>query len=728
MKRLVSLCICLFLILSCFGTALAKGKTEVTECEAVDVTFDTVFYAADTMPAYVHPSYYDSHAIELNEEYCVSCEITFLSGDEGLRNAFEVYETTVYRYANGEESENQAFCITAHGINMITSGEATFLVSLESASYTYKQEKTLHVVPYESEKDLIVNPQEPIEIKLSVKEQFSYYDFAKYLTISEGAGRPDCLLFDENWNYIDYYDGEFPDQHLKFERNGDYGAIKCYFDAEGTYNYILMVNFDRIGYDVPITFIVTAYEPVAVPLSKDILQTEKEDGFSFTLPLGDGWYKVSGTGAGVTVRENNLDNGQTLQAAVIAYLLDDFVDDDDMAAQYYNMAGIDVENLESNGYRGVSVQDIQIDGHLARIARMSQETAYNYETWRWRQGARIFELLYARGMKLILLEYIIWTAKSQDQESENPYEYLYTLPEISDEDIRLLIDGISYDESKAEIKKGDITVTVTAKDSPATLSADKTLQFKAEFGNKEVVNATAKNNGIEWSVTKADGSAVPEITISEKGLLTVKKALKNTVEIVVTAKSTSFGTVGEYKLTVYPVASKVTVEPAKANLYLTEELTLTGSVEPADIPASALTWSVRPAGAVELTDNGDGTVTLKPLKAEEVTVTAKESGGKSAKAVIAVGEAVSSVEVTIKGKAKPGATLEPTVKVKPSKALDKKVVWSIDVGEDIATINSKTGELKIKKAATEGTVIHVTATAQGAPEPVSGTFTVEVGK
>lgn len=469
------------------------------------------------------------------------------------------------------------------------------------------------------------------------------------------------------------------------------------------------------GTEVPINASPVNY------LKEDGLKKVEFDGFSLSLPDGGGWYEA-GYAKSPTYM---LDNGQTLQMKVIGYLLHNFVDDDNMAAEIYNSHGWwNVEKLEGDGYVEVSAQDTQIDGHLARILRWSQETAQDSVTWEWQVAAREFTLLYARGTVMLCLRFRIWAAKSH----KFGFEHLYTLPQISDEDIQLLIDGVSYDENKAEIKKSDIVVTVTAKDGAAALSAGKTLQLTASFGNKKVVNAAAKNNGIEWSVAKADGSAVPEITISNKGLLTVKKTLNEAVEIVVTAKSTSFNTTGEYKLMVYPAISKLTVEPAKANLYLTEELTLTIGIEPATIPVSVLAWKVSPAGVVELTDNGDGTVTLKPLKAGEVTVSAKESGGKNAKAAIAVGQAVSSVEVTLKGKAKPGATLTPTAKVQPSKALDKKLVWSIDVGEDIATINSKTGELKIRKAATEGTVIHVTATAQGAPEPVTGTLTVEVVK
>jgi len=54
------------------------------------------------------------------------------------------------------------------------------------------------------------------------------------------------------------------------------------------------------------------------------------------------------------------------------------------------------------------------------------------------------------------------------------------------------------------------------------------------------------------------------------------------------------------------------------------------------------------------------------------------------------------------------------------------VEWTLDVGGDIATITK--GKVKISKTAPEGTVITVTCTAVGAPEPVVKTVQITVTK
>ena len=108
-------------------------------------------------------------------------------------------------------------------------------------------------------------------------------------------------------------------------------------------------------------------------------------------------------------------------------------------------------------------------------------------------------------------------------------------------------------------------------------------------------------------------------------------------------------------------------------------------------------------------------------------MTVKEPGGKSAKISIVVGDPVTAVALSAKGKAKPGGTVTLAAKLTPAKPVNKAVEWSVDVGEDVATINEK-GQLKIQQGAAEGTVITVTCKALGAPEPITETIQVTVGQ
>lgn len=92
---------------------------------------------------------------------------------------------------------------------------------------------------------------------------------------------------------------------------------------------------------------------------------------------------------------------------------------------------------------------------------------------------------------------------------------------------------------------------------------------------------------------------------------------------------------------------------------------------------------------------------------------------------VTVTDAVTSVELTPKGKFIPGGTVTVSAVLQPKTAGNKQLQWSADVGEDVASVNEK-GQVKISKDATPDTVFHVTCTALGAPEPVSATVEITV--
>ena len=78
---------------------------------------------------------------------------------------------------------------------------------------------------------------------------------------------------------------------------------------------------------------------------------------------------------------------------------------------------------------------------------------------------------------------------------------------------------------------------------------------------------------------------------------------------------------------------------------------------------------------------------------------------------------VESLELTVRGKPRPGKSVNVTAGITPKNAGNKAVEWSIDASDDTAVINAK-GRLKISKTAKPGSVITVTCKAVGAPEPV----------
>lgn len=173
--------------------------------------------------------------------------------------------------------------------------------------------------------------------------------------------------------------------------------------------------------------------------------------------------------------------------------------------------------------------------------------------------------------------------------------------------------------------------------------------------------------------------------------------------------------------------SKVNLDPAELFFYVgtDDSQTVKASLEPASVPPIGLTWTPAKKDIVEITETEDGVVSIKPLKAGKTDITVKEPGGKSAKLKVNVVDPVESVELAVKGNAKAGGKVNITATLAPKTAGNKTVEYSLDVGEDIATINNK-GQLSISKNALSGTKITVTCTALGAPVPVTASVVVEV--
>ena len=116
---------------------------------------------------------------------------------------------------------------------------------------------------------------------------------------------------------------------------------------------------------------------------------------------------------------------------------------------------------------------------------------------------------------------------------------------------------------------------------------------------------------------------------------------------------------------------------------------------------------------------------LSGERASEVEYTALDGCPDSVNAVYAVIPPVTALTLSYKGKASPGKTVTITPIFEPKKPGNSAVEWSVNVGEDVATISNK-GALKISKDAAPGTVITVTCKALGAPEPVVMTIDVPV--
>ena len=143
------------------------------------------------------------------------------------------------------------------------------------------------------------------------------------------------------------------------------------------------------------------------------------------------------------------------------------------------------------------------------------------------------------------------------------------------------------------------------------------------------------------------------------------------------------------------------------------------------VPPIGITWTPAKEGLLEIEAGEDGTAKIRPLAGGKTTVAVKEPGGKNAKLTVSVVDPVTEVALTAKGKAQAGKAVTLSAALSPKTAGNKELEWSLDVDESIATIDAK-GKLKISKDAPAGTVITVTCTALGAPQPISATLKITV--
>lgn len=394
-----------------------------------------------------------------------------------------------------------------------------------------------------------------------------------------------------------------------------------------------------------------------------------------------------------------------LNITYIIYTSGSFRENPEDALAYYNSEKF--QSIYSEGT--ISAQgDLEFDGHPARYILMTYPMSDG-------TTASVGVLAYARND-----DYLLFTVQSY---VDNPGE---TPAPVTLSDLNIVSAGLTYDDSALEITQADGTITINCKEGAQAVTAGKKLNFSAVFSKPEITYNTDLN-AISWSVVDAEtGEPSADVTITDKGVLTAGKNISSILKVKVVAVSDMFHSRSEYDLTVMPVIKKVILEPAEIFLYegSDAEVTVTAKLDP-DITPIGLTWTTKKEGVVEAKVNEDGTAVFKAVAAGKIQYTVKEPGGKTATLKVNVVPPVTALTLSYKGKASPGKTVTITPIFEPKKPGNSAVEWSVNVGEDVATISNK-GALKISKDAAPGTVITVTCKALGAPEPVVMTIDVPV--
>lgn len=366
----------------------------------------------------------------------------------------------------------------------------------------------------------------------------------------------------------------------------------------------------------------------------------------------------------------------------------------------------------------VRQETVELDGHpaLLCIQRMYDDEG--------NLSGTLSCILHARNDTVLLVSFITFSG------SEG----------VSMDDLRAVAGLIRYNENRADITAKDGEFTLSTKDRETNIFAGKNKTLVLSFtdpdkaGRKiESVRNSAyveKHGLVRWTVLDAETKEpVPEVSVDDQNVISVKKGLTDVRKVEVTAESTVFHTKAVLPLTVIPAVTKIAADRDELILYTGSDTPVTVNVrlEPKTVPPVGITWEAMRAGIVKITANDDGTASVSPVAAGKTTILITEPGGKTARLKTRVVPPVERVELTLSGKRIPGGKVAVKAALFPKAAADKRLAWSLDVDESVASISSK-GLVTISKQAAAGTVITVTCRALGAPEPVVSTIVLEVGE
>lgn len=781
----IALLLTAVLMLSVAPTSFAAKKEEAT-AYGLDGSFFCWLYATDTIPEgvevveahdsiHLYQSSYTDESKKKPEEYVFDVEVSFVSGDERLKDAVII----------DKSADGQSMSVRIDNNVIRQPGEAVLHFVCEGENLRAEFDRTVRVLDY--------NEYVPFT-EVSENLEFTYYpgdivderairQAAAVDHVTEIASRlPQADHDKEVFRMMGYrYSGptlqDLPASLFDYTYNEQTYEEQIIARNPGSGQATVLCEFNNVCFRVPVTINVLGYSlngPAMIKPGETAEYTIKQlDGkarsFTYTVE-GEGasftnGKLTAGNEAGTVTLVATPDTGEpaakkqilvsdgvlgifeTTRTTYGGFVFNRITDsnagfqygriDGGYAALYSNpqtdvpelyvtyccyYSGSFMENPEDAlayydsdrfkerySFGEIKEQgDLEFDGHPARYYLMTVPMDDGTTS----SGGY---LVYVRND--IYLVIAVRTYVDSPDKTPTP---------VTLADLKTAAMDLDYDPSDLEILQTDGVITVSCKEDTHTVTAGKKLNFSGVFSKPDI---TYNNNinAIVWSVVDAEtGEPSADVTITEKGVLTAGKNISSILKVKVVAASEIFHSQTEYDLTVMPVIKKVILEPAEIFLYegSDAEVTVAAKLDP-DITPIGLAWTTKKEGVVEAKVNDDGTAVFKALAAGKIQYTVKEPGGKTATLKVNVVPPVTALTLSYKGKASPGKTVTITPIFEPKKPGNSAVEWSVNVGEDVATISNK-GALKISKDAAPGTVITVTCKALGAPEPVVMTIDVPV--
>ena len=271
--------------------------------------------------------------------------------------------------------------------------------------------------------------------------------------------------------------------------------------------------------------------------------------------------------------------------------------------------------------------------------------------------------------------------------------------------------------------------TISTKANDIAVPVGKSLTFLTHVAEEKRIRAMdASMLRYAWMLLdpvayRDRGELVPidssVATINSKGVLQAKSVTEVT-PVMVVAYNPQVGYVSSANVLLVPRQNSLTLNEKTLTLYVGERKPafLAVSADPMNslLYSTAYTnveWTVDKPELLTLTDSGEGIVLLEPEAAGKTAVRVKDVlSGKTVRTDVTILIPVTDVKITGPDTLAPGKKGTYKAVLTPEKPGNKKVVWSLDVEDTVATVNAN-GVVTVKKDTVSGTVFHLICQAEG---------------
>ena len=240
-------------------------------------------------------------------------------------------------------------------------------------------------------------------------------------------------------------------------------------------------------------------------------------------------------------------------------------------------------------------------------------------------------------------------------------------------------------------------VTVKQPVKGVSLPTEIKVGVGAQYTLKPTFNPTyATNQTVTWST---GNSAVA--TVSSAGVVTGKSV----GTAVISCKTADGGYIAKCTVKVIIPTQSVALNKTRASVYVGNNITLTGTVSPANATDKTLTWSSSDTSVATVSQSG----VVTGVKGGTCTITCKNSGGQSAFCNITVIQKATGITLnrsTLSLYTGQVYTLIPTVL--PSTATNKQVTWS-STNTKIVSVNTN----GVVTGVAAGTAVVIAKTVDG---------------